>query len=235
MEESASGEISAGQSRADFVYDAMRAGIRRGEIQPGDRLVETELADRLKVSRTPIREAIRRLTSEGLVVVAPSRGVMVVKLTKQQVHEIYALREMLEGAAARLAAQHATTEEIMVLRSALKSSAGIDNPQRYAEFNTVFHQAIHDAAHNRYLASALAQLSNSLALLPRTTFEADGRLEGAKREHLAIVEAIEQNDADLAELLARKHIRAAQLARVEMMFSSSWRGETQDRAPSSVP
>jgi DNA-binding GntR family transcriptional regulator len=210
------------QSRSDYVYDQIRKGLSRGEIKPGQRLLEAELAQQLNVSRTPIRDAIRRLISEGLVIIAPSRGVMVIELSKQQVREIYALREVLEGAAARLAAQFATPEELAVLRQALASSAHIDKPAHYAEFNTVFHQAIHDAAHNRYLASALAQLANSLALLPGTTFEAPGRLAGAKQEHTAMLDAIESRDQDLAELLARKHIRQAQMTRVNMMFNSSW-------------
>ena len=221
----------SGKSRAEFVYDAIRDAISHGEIKPGERLLETDLAARLKVSRTPIREALRRLISEGLITVAPSRGVMVIELTKQQVHEIYALREMLEGAAARLAAQFASPGEIAVLRRALESSADIEDPRAYAEFNREFHKAIHDAAHNRYLASALAQLSNSLALLPGTTFESEGRLAAGKVEHFSLLEAIEARDADLAEVLARKHIRNAQMTRVHMMFKSSWQDELKSSAP----
>jgi DNA-binding GntR family transcriptional regulator len=211
----------SGQSLADVVRAEIRARIRQGRLRPGERLLETELAADLAVSRTPVREAIGRLTSEGLLVPAPPRGVMVPELSKTQVQEIYALREMLEGAAARLAAQFAGAEEIAVLRQALESSAATQDPQEYADFNRAFHDAIHEAAHNRYLASALAQLADSLALLPGTTFEAEGRLAGAKREHLGILEAIEGRDADLAELLARKHIRQAQMTRVQMMFASS--------------
>ncbi|MCO5093127.1 GntR family transcriptional regulator [Bosea sp. (in: a-proteobacteria)] len=213
---------TTGQSRSDYVYGQIRAGLRRGDIKPGQRLLEADLAQQLNVSRTPIRDAIRRLISEGLVTIAPSRGVMVIELSKQQVREIYALREVLEGAAARLAAQFATKEELAILRQALESSANIVEPARYADFNTVFHQAIHDAAHNQYLALALNQLANSLALLPGTTFQAPGRLPVAKQEHMAMLEAIESRDQDLAELLARKHIRQAHMTRANMMFASSW-------------
>ena len=99
-------------SRAELAYKRLREGIRAGEFRPGQRLRETELASRLTMSRTPVREAIRRLASDGLIEVAPSRGVMIIDLNKQQVRELYALRETLEGAAARLAAQHASPAEI---------------------------------------------------------------------------------------------------------------------------
>jgi DNA-binding GntR family transcriptional regulator len=89
--------------RADYVYQWLREQMRLGGFAPGDRLREVELAAQLGVSRTPIREAIRRLASDGLVEGAPSRGVMFIELDKQQVRDIYALRAVLEGAAARKA------------------------------------------------------------------------------------------------------------------------------------
>src|SRR5690242_713975 len=92
-------------SRAEFAYRRLQASIRSGELRPGQRMRESELANLLNVSRTPIREAIRRLSSEGLVVLGPSRGMMVAELDKQQVRELYSLRATVEGAAARLAAQ----------------------------------------------------------------------------------------------------------------------------------
>lgn len=218
-----------GQSLADFVYARIRRDLLNGVLKPGERLLETELAEELNVSRTPIREAIHKLISEGIVVIAPSRGVMVLELNKRQVHEIYALREVLEGAAARLAARFASPEEVAVLRNALESSAHFTDPQQYAELNRAFHQTICEAAHNEYLAKALDQLASSLALLPGTTFQVEGRLDGAKKEHAAMLEAIEAGDEDLAESLARDHIRRAQLARVGMMFETSWRDDRRRR------
>jgi len=206
-------------SRAEYVYQQLRQGIRSGEFRPGDRLREAELANRLNVSRTPIREAIRRLASDGLVEVAPSRGVMFIQLDKQQVRELYALRESLEGTAAGLAAQHASADEIAVMQELLDDPAGVSsNPAAVAQTNRMFHQSIHDAAHNRYLAQALVQLADSLALLPGTTYEAPGRTQAAHAEHLGILQAIEARDAEKAELLARQHIQAAGRVRMRMMF-----------------
>jgi DNA-binding GntR family transcriptional regulator len=208
-------------SRADFVYQRLRNGIRSGDFRPGDRMREAVLAAKLKVSRTPIREAIRRLASEGFLEVAASRGVMIVELNKQQVREVYALREALEGTAARFAAQHASPSEIAEMRELLEHSAGKDTtPEASAKFNRLFHSALHDAAHNRYLAQALQQLYDSLALLPGTTFAAPGRAQTAHAEHLALLTAIEKRDADKADQLARDHIRAAGQIRMRMMFET---------------
>lgn len=206
-------------SRAEFAYKRLREGIRLGEFRPGQRLREAELATQLNVSRTPIREAIRRLASDGLIEVAPSRGMMVIELDKQQVRELYALRETLEGAAARLAAQHASSSEIAEMRELLTHGQNATGTaQEAARINRLFHQSIHDAAHNRYLAHALVQFSDSLALLPGTTFEMPGRPAAAREEHLKIVDAIEERAPEKAEELARYHIRMAGLTRIRMMF-----------------
>jgi DNA-binding GntR family transcriptional regulator len=196
-------------------------GIRSGAFRPGDRLREAELAAQLNVSRTPIREAIRRLASDGLVEVAPSRGVMFIQLDKQQVRELYALREALEGTAARLAAQHASPDEIMVMHELLERSRSmLGDPVAIAQTNRIFHQSIHDAAHNRYLAQALRQLADSLALLPGTTYEGPDRSEAAQQEHVDILAAIEERDADKAETLCRLHIQASGKIRMRMMFDA---------------
>ena len=209
-------------SRAEYAYKKLRDGIRSGEYRPGQRLREAELATQLAVSRTPIREAIRRLASDGLIEVAPSRGMMIIELGKQQVRELYALRKVLEGAAAGMAAQHASPSELADMRGLIKRMNGASkNPAEVARMNRLFHATIHEAAHNHYLAQALSQLSDSLALLPRTTFEVRGRTEEARKEHLAMLEAIERRAPEEAERLARKHIENAGAARIRMMFEAS--------------
>lgn len=206
-------------SRGDFAYRRLLEGIRGGEFPAGRRLLELDLANRLNVSRTPVREAIRRLESEGLVEVAPGRGVMVIQPTRQQVRELYELRESLEGTAARLAALHASDSEIADLRRVLTDIEDVgDDFLEIARLNKEFHRLIQDAAHNRYLSRALTQLSDSLALLPGTTFQVPGRAERARVEHLAIVDAIETRNPEAAERAARHHIGRAGATRVGMMF-----------------
>jgi DNA-binding GntR family transcriptional regulator len=208
-------------SRADYVYQWLREQMRSGGFAPGDRLREVELAARLGVSRTPIREAIRRLASDGLVEGAPSRGVMFIELDKQQVREIYALRAVLEGAAARLAAQHASDDEIAMMRELVGNADSIKNsPEAHGRNNRILHQAICEAAHNRYLVQALTQLSDTLGLLPGTTFQVPGRPFEARNEHLPMIAAIERRDADEAERLARQHIQLAGQVRFRMMFEN---------------
>jgi DNA-binding GntR family transcriptional regulator len=208
-------------SRAELAYRRLRQGIRAGEFRPGQRLREAELATRLNVSRTPVREAIRRLASDGLIEVAPSRGVMIISLDKQQVRQLYALREILEGAAARMAAQHASPAEIATMRELLDAGRAAAEPGQIARLNRLFHHAIQDAAHNRYLAQALVQLSDSLSLLPGTTYEVPGRADAAHEEHLAIIDAIEARAPERAEDLARRHIAMAGQTRIRMMFGAA--------------
>lgn len=208
-------------SRAEYVYYSLRYRIRNGELRPGDRLREVDLAKQLNVSRTPIREAIHRMESEGLVEIAPSRGVMLTQLDQQQVRELYALRASLEGTAARFAAQHATAGEFALMRELLNSSPEDDNSIVAARSNQLFHQSIYDAAHNRYLMRALHQLGDSLALLPGTTFQTPGRAAAARREHTAVLDAMEKRDVDKAEQLMRSHIELAGQVRIRQMFDAS--------------
>jgi DNA-binding GntR family transcriptional regulator len=210
----------ANLSRAEYVYKRIREGIRSGKYRSGHRLREAELAALLKVSRTPIREAIRRLASDGLIEHSASRGMMIIELDKQKVREMYGLRQTLEGAVARYAAQHASNSEIDAMRALLKREKEADSPQEIARINRLFHQAMQDASHNRYLVHMLHMLYDLLALLPGNPFEIPDRVKQAQREHLAVLTAIERRDPDSAETLARQHIQNAGSARIQQMFES---------------
>jgi DNA-binding GntR family transcriptional regulator len=204
-------------SRAEFVYRALREAIREGHFRPGERILEEEIAQTLGVSRTPVREALRRLEARGLVETAPGRGMLVVELTGQRVTELYAVREVLEGTAARFAAQHAAPSEIEVLWRLNEELRHVDDQQRAARINRTFHQAIYEAAHNRYLMQPVNEMHDAMALLPGTTYSAKGRLESSREEHVAILNAIAGRDPAAAEEAARRHIRAAQHLRLGMI------------------
>jgi len=208
-------------SRADYVFRTLRDAIREGRLKQGERLREEDVAQRLGVSRTPVREALRQLAARGLVADAPGRGLLVVELSKRQVSELYAMRRMLEGAAARFAAQHASAGEAEMLRRLAAECRDARGPAKMAQRNRAFHQAIYEAAHNRYLQRALDDLGNALALLPGTTFGQRGRAATAYAEHRAIADAIAGRDADAAEAAARDHIAAAERLRWRMMFELS--------------
>ena len=204
-------------SRADYVYKQMRQAIRDGHFRQGDRVREEDIARSLQVSRTPVREALRQLQIHGLLDVAAGRGLGVVTLDRPQVLELYAMRELLEGAAARLAAQHATAAEIADMKHLLAEFRKTKDAGRHAAINRAFHHAICEAAHNRYMMQSLHQLSDALALLQGTTFSAKGRPASADLEHQAVLNAIEAGDADAAETSARAHIRNAQALRMQML------------------
>ena len=214
-------ESGAGNSRADYVKDCIREAIQSGRYQPGERIREVEVAEWLEVSRTPVREALRRLESEGLLTFVSWRGVVVADLDRQQVSELYAMREVLEGAAARLAARHIGDAEIELLETLLARADTLhDEPDTLAEINRQFHKTLYSAAHNRYLTQTLEQMRNSLALLQGTTFAVPGRAESAAEEHYEILEGILNRDPDAAEAAARKHIAGAQRARLQLLMEA---------------
>lgn len=210
-----------GNSRADYVKERIREAIQTGRYQPGDRIRESEVAEWLEVSRTPVREALRRLESDGLVGFESWRGVVVADLDRQQVSELYAMREVLEGAAARLAARQIDDAEIDLLEAFLaRADACAKDADAQAKINRQFHETIYAAAHNRYLTQTLAQLRNALALLRGTTFAVPGRAQTAAAEHRQILEAIRNRDPEAAEAAARSHIAASQRARLQLLVDT---------------
>lgn len=206
-------------SLGEFVLEKLRGAIREGRYQPGQRIREVEVAGWLGVSRTPVREAFRRLHADGLLQLTPWRGARVAELDRAQLVELYAMRRVLEGTAAGLAAENASTSEIGFLFELLKKerTAG-PNPARLAEHNRLFHEALYGAAHNRYLLDSLNALADSLALLRPTSYEVPGRAEAARREHVAIADAIKRRDRKAAEKAARAHIAVAEKVRLELLF-----------------
>jgi DNA-binding GntR family transcriptional regulator len=204
-------------SRADFVYSTLRDAIAEGHLGGGERIRENEIANLLGVSRTPVREALQRLQQRGLLGGGPGRGGLVVaELNGQQVLELYAMREILEGSAARFAARHATELEIELLYNLQRELAQADDdPLTLVKFNRQFHDAVYLASHNRYLMEALDTLNDSFALLYSSTFRVPKRRSETDEEHANIVMAIEKHDTDAAEQAARHHIRQAQRTRFE--------------------
>lgn len=197
-------------------YSLILAAIDDGTYRPGDRLVESELADRFGVSRTPIREALQRLETQSLLT-RDGRSLIVASLDHNQLAELYVVRAQLEGLAARLAAQHATPEEVRVLRDMVEEDrALIANPRALSRANKRFHRQIHLASHNRFLIQQLDLVHRSMALLATTSLEAEGRGQAAMEEHHAIVEAIARKDGDSADVALRDHISKAFETRLKL-------------------
>jgi DNA-binding GntR family transcriptional regulator len=211
----------ASQSRAQWVYDTLRSDIKEGRYAGGARLRERDIAETLGVSRTPVREALLRLVHHGLLASAPG-GLVVRELSHRQVLELYATREVLEGAIAGFAARHASPSEISNLRrlaaafSASEEAAQAGNVRAIWTANRDFHNALYEAAHNEYLLRIVQDVNDPLALVRATTYEVEGRFAAAAAEHEAIVEAIEARNAALAEERARLHIQKSFEARLRM-------------------
>lgn len=207
-------------SRGEFVYAAIRAEIREGKLSPGDRLRETEIAERLDVSRTPVREALKRLESDGLVVFSQPRGLTVAELSASQVADLYAMREVLEAAAARFAAEHASVMELESLKQLVAQHPSIKTPGEACRNNRQIDRAIAEASHNVYLLKALNVLQDAVSLLGTTTYAVPGRIKLGLSEIASVVQAIVDRNQDEAEMAARRHIRAAGAVRVAMRLGN---------------
>jgi DNA-binding GntR family transcriptional regulator len=154
--------------------------------------------------------AQHRLVAEGLLTVGRWNGVVVAELSADELVQLYAVREALEGAAAQLAAEHATAIEIdRLLEITAAEAAAKNDPDKLVVINSELHQTMYAAAHNRYLLQALNTVVNALGLLRHSTFVLPGSIELAHREHLKIIAAIRKHKPDDAEDLVREHIRHA--------------------------
>jgi DNA-binding GntR family transcriptional regulator len=209
-------------SRSEHVYRRLRDAIRQGEFKSGHRVMEIEVAQWLNVSRTPVRDAIRRLESEGMLEHEPRNGLVVARLDRQAVMELYVMRETLEGTAARMCARHASDMEVQDLVDLVERERQMQGDfEGLTQHNWRFHAAIHRGAHNRYLEKSLAAVNDSMGLLGTPLMLLPHRAQTAAAEHARIVEAIQRHDADAAEAAARDHVRAAQRERLKRLFPES--------------
>lgn len=208
--------MSQSKSPQKDAYTLILEAIDVGDFKPGDRLVESDLAERFGVSRTPIREALQRLETQSLLA-RDGRSLIVASLDHNQMAELYVVRTELEGLAARLAARHATDEEIQVLRDmVVEDRALLGDPSALARANRRFHKMIHLASHNRYLVQQLDLVHRSMALMATTSLAAQGRGEIALAEHQAIVDAIGKRDEQAAYKALRDHISVAFVTRLKL-------------------
>jgi DNA-binding GntR family transcriptional regulator len=206
-------------SRSELVYKELREAIEKGELKPGERVMEVDVAEWLKVSRTPVRDALRRLESEGVLALEPRNGLVVVSLDRQAMLELYVMREVLEGTAARLCARHASDFELTELEELVNREEKLrGNFEELARHNRRFHEAVHRGAHNRYLEKSLNAVNDSMWLLGKSQMLLPHRAKTAESEHREIVAAIVKRDPATAEEAARRHVRAAQKERSKQLF-----------------
>jgi DNA-binding GntR family transcriptional regulator len=207
-------DISQGEAAYARLYDAIRAG----EYQPGDRLRETDVAARLSLSRTPVREALRRLEADGIVEHKARIGAMIRRLSHPELIELYEMRMVLESTAAALAAKHAVPAEIDELEDLNAAIAGaVGNPTKAAAINQSFHRCIYMAARNRFLVDSARGLNNALMLLGPTTLAGGERLTTVCKEHSDIIAAIRAGDGGKAGEAAGAHLQMSLRHRLKVM------------------
>jgi DNA-binding GntR family transcriptional regulator len=197
----------------DQVLEALRTAIINGDYEPGQRLTEERLAEDFGVSRNPVREALRVAHTEGFVVSLPRKGAIVASPSETTVNDIFAVRERLEPLAARLAAERADADGVAGLRAMLdqaRHATEADDLRRVAELNSALHLRILGLSGNPWLTS----IATSLYLHVQWVFRigAAERAPHSWKEHIALVDAIEAGDPDLAERCARRHLAAASRA-----------------------
>lgn len=199
-----------------LVRDALWRAILTGQIKGGTRLVQTDLAERLQVSTTPVREALRDLATEGLIRLDAHRGAVVQELSQEEAREIYELRLILEPVAMRLAVERITEEELE-MASALQARADVEHdPASWVELNYEFHRAFIEAGKSRRLRGILSNLQQSAAMyVAASVMEGEHRLEEANAQHHELLNAVRARDADKAVEVVLSHLG-------QTMASISW-------------
>lgn len=200
----------------DKLAEDIAEAILSGEFLPGSRLDEQLLAQRYGVSRTPVREALRQLTTTGLIEVRPRRGAVVSQVTPAQLEELFVAMAELEATCARLAALSMLPTErrkLEALHQRMRMLADGDDAQAFADANNMFHTTIYAGSHNPVIAEATRQLRRRLAPFRRAQFHLPGRLPRSHSEHQAVVDAIVRGDARAAHEAMLHH-----LTLVEMSF-----------------
>lgn len=208
----------------DQVYDFVKNMIIMREIKPDEKINEEQLAERLRVSRTPIRETLCRLENEGIVKVIPRRGAFVVKQCKERVIEILQIREVLEGLVARLVTQNGDEKTLNKLKRSLEriSSTAEENAhlQKYTNAEVEFHSLLLDASNNHMLQNMMGIVNAHLQIIRLRTVVLPGRAKKTVQEHYKVLEAIEKGDGKAAEKLMRKHIESVRndaIRNIELM------------------
>jgi DNA-binding GntR family transcriptional regulator len=195
------------------VYDYLRAEILEGRLEPGSELAEVALAGQLGVSRGPIREALGRLASEGLVNVRPRRGAVVRPLSKAEFLELYQVREALERMAVQLAVPRLSDtqfEELAALNQSMALHAKAGDIERFFEANLTFHARLLEASGNGKLQELYRQLLGQLGRYRLRSLTLRGNLQRSVSEHAAILRAAKRRDAERAAQLMAEHIRVPQ-------------------------
>ena len=213
--------INSYQPLRETVCEALRDAIRRGILEPGERLMEVQLADELGISRTPVREAIRKLEQEGYVIMMPRRGTYVSSVSVKDVKEIFEIRSALETLAAELATLRIEPDELIKLRTLLTEIEGHiereDSMDKIVATDVEFHGLLYQVSRNERLVSIISNLMEQLARFRTLSMSYPGRLKETLAEHKAMVEAIAAGDVEAARDAAERHMEQAEATLLKAM------------------
>jgi transcriptional regulator, GntR family len=214
----------------EIVFESMRDAIISGILKPGERLMEIQLAEEMGVSRTPVREAIRKLELEAFVIMVPRKGAYVAGVSHKDVADVFEIRTALEGLAAGLAAERITADEIEEMERVLLFADGEEKDlEKIVQRDTDFHDLLYKASRNNRLLQILANLREQIQRFRATSLAVPGRILYAIKEHRAIVEALAEHNSELAKELMEAHIVTAENVMFQT-FNPDVADGTEDKA-----
>lgn len=213
----------------EFVHDTLRRAILGGALPGGARLVQADIASQLSVSTTPVREALRDLAAEGLVVFRPHIGAVVRELDFEELVELYDIRKALEPVAIRRAADRITQEELAAAETFAKAMEQERDPAAWAALNHAFHGLLEEAAHAPFVQSVLKGVQDIAAIyVAHSLMQEPSRISSGNREHRALLEALRQRDGDASAAILVEHLESTLQS---VLKARSVDGESEDLAP----
>ena len=204
----------------EVVFETLREAIIKGTLKPGERLMEVQLAEEMGVSRTPVREAIRKLELEGFVVMLPRKGAYVSGISTKDIVDVFEVRAGLESLAAGLAAERITEEELEDLNRFLVEviiHAEKGDLEKVVQSDSAFHDIIYEASRNRRMVQIINKLREQIQRFRSTSLAYPGRIEQTLEEHKKLVKAITERDIVLARSLAQEHVENAENSMLEAL------------------
>lgn len=209
----------------EIVLEALKDAIVNGKLKPGERLMEQQVAEELGVSRTPVREAIRKLENEGFIIIIPRKGAYVSDISLKDIAQVFEVRAAMEALAAGLAAQRIADDQMEKLeRKLVEVKNAVDNSDldNIIQFDTDFHEIIYDASRNDRLVQILNNLREQIQRYRTASLASPGRLKDTLREHQELVDAISTRNVALAQKVAKEHIENAENTILEAFKEKSF-------------
>lgn len=210
-------------TRTERVYEILLGNIVKRRLLPGKKLVERDLVKKLGVSKTPIREALSRLEIEGLIEGTSYHSFSVIQISQKKIIEIYDIREVIDGLAARVVAKKINKEQVKQLHSIIQSFQSYIEKNDLESYNSLdieFHNLLGAISENRRLCEIMQRVRNQARILMTTSVGLPGRAEASLAEHRKMVDTIASQDVDLAEKFAREHIRNVKKAVLDSLTST---------------